>query len=48
MAKAAGGTTVTIPKLADQIIVREAADIDRIGTAIARKLLAAGANMGGV
>ena len=32
------GMTVNIPKLADQIIVREDADIDRIGEALANKL----------
>lgn len=38
MAKNAGGGNVTIPKIADQIIVREDADIERIGDAIVRKL----------
>lgn len=33
-----GGTNITIAKLADQIIVREDADIDRIAEAIVRKL----------
>ena len=32
------GMTVTIPKLADQITIREDADIDKIGNAIANKL----------
>lgn len=40
------GRTVTIPKIADQIIVREQADIDRIGEALARALTRAGANRG--
>lgn len=38
MAKNSGGGNVTIPKIADQIIVREDADIERIGDAIVRKL----------
>lgn len=37
-AKAAGGTVINIPKLADKIVVREDADIDRIATAIVEKL----------
>ncbi|MFE4202144.1 hypothetical protein [Aneurinibacillus aneurinilyticus] len=40
-----GNGNITIAKLADQIIVREEADIDRIGAAIVRKLEEAGANM---
>ena len=36
-----------IAKLADQIIVREDADIDRIATALVRKLKQASGNMGG-
>ncbi|MCP1354667.1 hypothetical protein [Aneurinibacillus migulanus] len=40
-----GNGNITIAKLADQIIVREEADIDRIGEAIVRKLEEAGANM---
>lgn len=43
-----GGRSVTIPKLADQIIVREDADIDRIVDGICRKLIRAGDNMGAV
>ncbi len=38
MAKNAGGSTINIPKIADQIIVREDADIEKIGDAIVRKL----------
>lgn len=45
MARREGGG-VTIPKIADQIIVREDADIDRIGEAIARALARAGKNRG--
>ena len=48
MARGSGGTVLNIPKLADQIIVRENADIDRIGEAIARKLIASKANRGGM
>lgn len=47
MARREGGG-VTIPKIADQIIVREDADIDRIGEAIARALARAGKNRGAV
>lgn len=46
MARREGGG-VTIPKIADQIIVREDADIDRIGEAIARALARAEKNKGG-
>lgn len=45
MARREGGG-VTIPKIADQIIIREDADIDRIGEAIARALSRAGSNRG--
>lgn len=48
MAKGAGGTILNIPKLADQIIVREDADIDRIGDAIAKKIMASRGNRGGM
>ena len=48
MAKGAGGTVLNIPKLADQIIVREDADIDRIGDAIAKKIMASKSNRGGM
>ena len=44
---AASNQTVTIAKLADQIIVREEADIERIGDAIVRKLRKANENRGG-
>lgn len=39
------GITVTIPKLADQIIVREDADVDRIGEAVAKRVVQAARNM---
>lgn len=39
------GITVTVAKLADQIIVREDADIDRIGEAVARRVVQAARNM---
>ena len=42
-----GGGNITIAKLADSIIVREDADIERIGDAIVRKLRAAQQNRGG-
>ena len=48
MAKGSGGTVLNIPKLADQIIVREDADIDRIGDAIAKKIMASRGNRGGM
>lgn len=48
MAKGAGGTVLNIPKLADQIIVREDADIDKIGDAIAKKIMASKSNRGGM
>lgn len=38
--------SITIPKLADQIIVREDADIDRLGRAVAHHLTEAGRNRG--
>jgi len=41
-----GGGNITIPKLADQIIVREDADIDRITDALVRKIMKAQNNMG--
>ena len=47
MARREGGG-VTIPKIADQIVIREDADIDRIGEAIARALARAGKNRGAV
>ena len=43
-----GGTTITIPKLADQIVVREDADIERIAQALARQMRQAMGMMGGV
>lgn len=40
-----GGLKVEIAKLADQIIVREDADIDRIGEAVAKRVVLAARNM---
>lgn len=48
MAKGSGGTVLNIPKLADQIIVREDADIEKIGDAIAKKIMASKSNRGGM
>jgi TP901 family phage tail tape measure protein len=42
-----GTGNITIAKLADSIIVREDADIDKIGDAIVRKIKAANSNRGG-
>ena len=42
------GGNITIAKLADQIVVREDADIDKIGDAVVRKMRMAGAMMGGM
>ncbi len=36
--KSSGGNTITIPKLADQIIVREEQDIDKIAKGLAKQL----------
>lgn len=50
MARAEGGTrsiNISIPKFADQIIIREDADIERIGDAIMRKVQQASTNIGG-
>lgn len=50
MARAEGGTrsiSISIPKFADQIIIREDADIERIGDAIIRKVQQASTNIGG-
>ena len=44
-AAAAQAIQVTIAKLADQIIVREDADIDRIGEAVAKRVVLAAQNM---
>lgn len=41
------GGNISIAKLADQIVVREDADIDRIGDALVRKLRQATGNLGG-
>lgn len=43
--KSPRGIVVTIAKLADSIIVREDADIDRIGEAIAKRVVLAATNM---
>ena len=43
-----GGGNITIAKLADSIVVREDADIERIGDAIVRKIKAANGNRGGL
>ena len=48
MGKAGGSTNISIPKLADQIIVREEADIHKIGRAVAREIMAARRNRGGM
>lgn len=47
MAKSGQGQTVNIPKLADQIIIREEADIDRLGERLARKIQKSAGNRGG-
>ncbi len=39
--------TITIPKLADQIVIREDADIERIGQSIAQSIVRAGHNRSG-
>ena len=41
------GVTISIPKLADQLVIREDADIDKLGDAIVRKIALASGNMGG-
>ena len=48
MAKGSGGTVFQMPKLADQIIVREEADIEKIGDAVAKKIMASKSNRGGM
>ena len=47
-ARQEGSLSVQIAKLADQIVVREVADIDRIADALLRKIKSASGNMGGV
>lgn len=47
-AREEGSLKVQIAKLADQIVVREDADIDRIADTLLRKIQAAAGNMGGV
>ena len=48
MGKGAGGTVFQMPKLADQIIVREEADIEKIGRAVAREVMESRRNRGGM
>ena len=48
MGKAGGSTNISIPKLADQIVVREEADIAKIGKAVAREIMASRRNRGGM
>lgn len=48
MAKAGQTQSVSIAKLADQIVVREEADIEKIADAFVRRLKASSGNMGGV
>ena len=48
MAKAGQGQSVNIAKLADEIVVREDADIVRIADELMRRMKAASGNMGGV
>ncbi|WP_373262374.1 phage tail tape measure protein [Hungatella hathewayi] len=47
MARSEGRRNIILTKLADQIIVREEADIDRIAETLVRKLQKAEVNMGG-
>ena len=50
MARAEGGvnsTSINIPKLADQIVIREDADIEKIGERLANRISAALGNTGG-
>lgn len=48
MQMAKSGGNVTIAKIADQVVVREQADIDRLAEAMVRKVKAAKFNRGGV
>ena len=48
MAKTGTGQSVSIAKLADQIVVREDTDIVRIADELMRRIKAASGNMGGV
>lgn len=48
MAKSGQGQTVNLEKLADTIVVREDADIEKIAEALVRKMKASAGNMGGV
>ena len=47
MAKGGQSQMINIPKLADQIIVREEADIDRIGDRLVQKIRKSSENRGG-
>ena len=47
MATTSNNITISIPKLADSIVVREDADIDRIATKLAHKLEKVSQNLGG-
>lgn len=42
------GQSISIPKLADTIVVRKDEDIDRIADTLLKKIKAASGNMGGV
>ena len=48
MAKASAGQSISIPKLADTIVVRKDEDIDRIADTLLKKIKVASGNMGGV
>jgi TP901 family phage tail tape measure protein len=48
MAKGGRNVTINVPKIADQVVIREESDIDRIADALFRKIQAAAGNMGGV
>ena len=48
MAKGGRNVTINVPKIADQVVIREEADIDRIADAFLRKIQVAAGNMGGV
>ena len=47
-ARSEGSISLRIAKIADHIVIREEADIDRIADAFLRKIQAAAGNMGGV
>lgn len=48
MAKSGGNQTLNLEKIADTIVVREDADIEKIAEALVRKMKASASNMGGV